>query len=137
MQTNPRASNVILGENPDSWDTTKTQLHDSEAGNSAAETRRSAVRTVIKERGNSMERKKTNLGHSMEFKSADQIQGPAYDTEGKNFKEFSPNQVKEARYTGIYLPGAADLKRIQNINRGRQRIGLPPLKKLTEQVRGV
>merc|ERR1712025_213383 len=130
VQTNPKASNVVLGDQADSWDTTKSVLHDSVAGNKDAEPRRATVKNNIKQRERSMERKKTILGHSMEFKSADQCKHKPYDTDNKNYKSFAKEEVQNARYTGVYLPGEGDIRRLQSINAARGKKGLPPLKSL-------
>lgn len=130
VQTNPRATNIVLGEQNDSWQTSKKELHDKEAGNKEAETRRSVVRTSLKDRDRSLERKKTFLGHSMEFKSADQCKHQPYETDHKNYKQFQKEEVKNARYTGVYLPGAGDIRRMQSINAARVKKGLPPIKKM-------
>ena len=41
---------------------------------------------------------------------------------------YTKQQVDEARYMGIYLPGAADIRRIDNINKGRAKAGMSPLR---------
>ena len=127
-QINPKASNIVLGSTQDSWGTTKENA-DHEAGDHTSEARKSAVRRNISEKVEAFERKLNHTSHSMKFKSHEYEANPSYNTENNDeMINYTKQQVDEARYMGIYLPGAADIRRIDNINKGRAKAGMSPLR---------
>jgi len=66
----------------------------------------------------------------MQFTSADQCKHKPYETEHAGHRSFGKEEQMQARYTGVYLPGEGDIKRMQSVNAARQKKGLPPLKSL-------
>jgi len=128
QQTNPKASNIVLGDQEEKWDTTRGE-HFKDSGTAQDETRKSIVRGALHDKVQSFDRKHSNLGHTMEFKTDDMKANPSYSTEdGDNLRIFSEPEQKDARYHGMYMPGAGDIRRMENVNKGRAKNGLPPLK---------